>query len=155
MGEVCVVISQPWHVAYIAERMREADRQECWAWALMTPMEALTQGYEESDLCFTGLYDQEPVCMFGVCRDRQVIGNGGTIWLLGTPALETYQVSFLRYCQRYMPVLCEGLDRVGNYVDARNKKSIRWLKWLGFEVDPDPVPAGLFRLPFHKFEKAC
>ena len=42
-----------------------------------------------------------------------------------------------------------------NFVDARNMKSIRWLKHLGYAVGP-PVPFGVAGLPFHPFSMgAC
>lgn len=37
-----------------------------------------------------------------------------------------------------------------NYVDARNAVSIRWLRWLGFEIEP-AAPFGIHGLPFHRF----
>ena len=37
-----------------------------------------------------------------------------------------------------------------NHVDARNTEAVRWLGWLGFEMDP-ALPFGPDQLPFHRF----
>jgi hypothetical protein len=40
---------------------------------------------------------------------------------------------------------------VFNYVYAENKKSIKWLEWLGFKVR-DAQPIGINGANFHRFE---
>jgi hypothetical protein len=38
-----------------------------------------------------------------------------------------------------------------NYVDVRNELSIKWLRWLGFQFDPQPIPYGVWEMPFFRF----
>jgi len=132
--------------------MRKADRDEIWTAAMTTPREALERGLERSKKCYTGLYDGVPVVMFGVCENKFVMYRHGSIWLLGTDDLEKYQVSFLRYCQRFMPDLTEGFHLVENYIDSRNTKTMRWLRWLRFDIIEEPILVGEDRVPFFRFE---
>jgi hypothetical protein len=37
-----------------------------------------------------------------------------------------------------------------NWVDARNRLAIRWLRWCGFEIEA-PAPYGPHELPFCRF----
>lgn len=146
---VKVVPAEFEHVESIAKNMREADRQELWASGLVTPELALKSAIKASDKAWTGLINDEPVCMFGVSRGT-IAARIGSPWLLGTDALEMYQVPFLRRCRGYVSEMTEGFDTLINYVDARNAKSIRWLRWLGFDLE-EARPAGVFGMPFHKF----
>jgi hypothetical protein len=37
-----------------------------------------------------------------------------------------------------------------NHVDARNRRALRWLGWLGFTIEA-PAPWGVEGRPFHRF----
>jgi len=50
----------------------------------------------------------------------------------------------------YVLEMKRHFQRLENYVDARQKRSIRWLKWCGFTVE-NPKPWGTLGLPFHQF----
>ena len=55
---------------------------------------------------------------------------------------------FVRECRPYTQILNAQYDRIYNYVDARNKKAIRWLKFVGFTIDKTPYPVGPDNTPF-------
>jgi len=54
-------------------------------------------------------------------------------------------------CVKWVRRQSEKFSLLYNYVDARNVKSIKWLRWLGFQLD-EPAPYGVRGLPFHRFE---
>ena len=136
-------------VDFIARNMREADRMECAAYG-KSPYLALSEGFQCSLPCFTGMVDDRPVVMFGVVP----LGDGiGSIWLLGTDAITNeIPVAFLRWTKRLLPVLTEPLTLVCNAVDKRNVVHVKWLRWLGFTFIRE-VRLGPSDLPFYEFAR--
>lgn len=149
-GRYNVVPALLCHAQAIADNMRADDRAEIYATSLMTPMQALVASMERTPEPLTGTVDNRPVCMFGV-GPAVVLGNIGVPWLLATDELPQHWRTFLPLSQRYIANVIKDYSVLTNFVDARNSVSIRWLKWLGFDI-MESVPFGPLGLPFHKFE---
>ena len=81
-----------------------------------------------------------------------ILSGKGSPWLLGTNEIGRYALTFLRANKKYVRRMLEFYPHLENYVDARNTTSIQWLKWLGFEFDLLPVPYGVWKMPFFRFE---
>lgn len=139
------------HIEPIAADIREADRAELWAAALISSEAAMRDGLRISDFAYTGLIDGEPVCMFGV-SPASLIGGVGRPWMVGTSSLDRHAMIFLRRCRGIVGQMQGIYPLLENYVDCRNVKAIAWLKWLGFQFD-EPVLTGAFNLPFRRFER--
>lgn len=149
--EVQIVPAAPEHVALLAPVTREADRQEVWASSRSTPEQALTKGLAVSSRAWTVFFGDEVAAMWGV-SPAAILGSTGVPWLLSSPAVDRHPVTFLRHSRALVDDLHDGFPVLRNYVDARYIRCIRWLRWLGFTVEP-PVPIGVHRMPFHPFER--
>lgn len=135
----------------MAHKMRDVDKQEIWASNMSRPLEALVNSVRHSERVRTGRADGEIVCMFGVCR-QNLLGTRGAIWLLGTNLLKRHAIRFLRENKQEVVDLSQNFTIIENYCDARNKLTLRWLKWLGFTIE-EAKPYGIYNLPFHHFHK--
>lgn len=140
------------HIAPIAEKARPADIAELWAIARATPAQCLRQGLRQSANAYTGMIDDEPVCMFGA-TPYSILSGIGVPWMVGTIALDSLraQKQLLRHAR---PVL-EAMRRqfpaqLVNVVDDRNEAAKRWIAWLGFTL-LDPQPLGRDRVLFRPF----
>jgi hypothetical protein len=134
----------------LAPRMRAADVAEVWASHRLSPVQALENSLRLSSHAWAGLADGVLVCLWGACP-ASFINRIGVPWLLGSDEVEAHQTTFLR---RSLPALREmqSVYRIlKNHVDARNRASIRWLRWLGFTVHP-AQPFGPDGVAFHPFE---
>lgn len=138
------------HVAPIACRMREADRQEVMASSGATPHRALMFSIEKSSVAWTALVDGQPEVMFGV-GDLNVLTATGAPWLLGTDAVDRNFRLFLRQSVSWRGKLLDRYSVLRNFVDDRNEVSKRWLSWLGFTLS-DPMPIGVNGEMFRLFE---
>jgi len=138
------------HAEAMAPNMRQADRDEIWAASMSRPLDSLRNGVMASAHAWAGLADGEIACIFGVAPQSRLTGSGYA-WMLATPLIERHQVTFLRHCRPAINDMSRGFTYLHNYVDARNTKAIRWLRWLGFTLH-DPEPHGVMGLPFHHFE---
>ena len=132
--------------------LREADERECWATSHTHADDAVQKGFERSLLCWAGLYEEKPFCCFGVAA-ASLLGNTGVPWLLGTEDVKkaAYEVKYK--AKEYINIMLEHFDYLENWIDARNKVSIKWLKHCGFEMFETPAPYGVDGLLFHRFWK--
>ena len=137
-------------LAEIASSPRQADVDELWSAARLTPMEAMRVGQRFSS-AYIGLVDGEPVCAFGVTPISALSGLGAP-WMVGSTALDAHFRGFLRGCGPVVKAMLERWPRLANYVDVRNQRAVKWLQWLGFSILP-PVPYGHDGLLFHPFIK--
>lgn len=146
------VPAEPGHVDIIAARARAADIAELWATSRTTPRQAMERGLAASVQPWVGLFDGEPVCMFGA-SPFSILGGMGIAWMIGSDALDriSVQKALLRYSRDVVEHLQDQFPTLlYNFVDQRNEAAIRWLRWLGFEFC-DPIPYGEDGLPFLPF----
>ena len=149
MARINIVPATFQHAVYIAENVRDEDREEMWASCMQQPSRALRLGMEFSDKCLTGLIDDVPVCMWGVLSESMIF-NHGTPWMVAAKGIDDRAAVFLRHCKAPVMDLLNNYAMLENYVDARNTRSITWLKWLGFTIE-EPRPYGALKMPFHRF----
>lgn len=136
-------------VAYVAEHMREDDRNEVLASSQRSPKEALEFSFQASRDPMAGCVDGVPACIFGVA-ELSLVSDKASPWLLGTDELPKHARAFLRMSRAYVSNLKKQYAFLYNYVDVRNTNAVRWLGWLGFKIEA-PQPFGPSRLPFHRF----
>lgn len=89
------------------------------------------------------------VCMFGV---TPVDEDRGVVWLLGTDMFDKYSRLFAVKCKKVFEDVVKDYRYIFNYVHAQHDKSLRWLKWLGFDIHP-AEPVGINGEMFHFFER--
>tara|TARA_R100000655_G_scaffold71353_1_gene109719 strand:+ start:321 stop:797 length:477 start_codon:yes stop_codon:yes gene_type:complete len=148
LDKVFVRSSEPDDIDYVARHLRDADRKEIQAYVGISPIEALSKGYQHSKKCFTGMANNKPFVMFGAVP---VLEDVGSIWLLGTDQVLSNKIQFLRQSKYWLDIIHKDFPLLFNYVDARNAVHIRWLKWLGFKFINLHKSFGVEQLPFYEF----
>ena len=78
------------------------------------------------------------------------IHDNGAIWMLCTPAIHKYPITFAREAKRFIDSRTEPI--LWNVVDARNTAHIKLLKYLGFKF-LRKISFGPNQLPFIEFCK--
>ena len=149
MVDIAIRPANPDALTHIARHMRVADRQEIWAAGHRTPIQALERAARLSNQVWVGCAAGEPGAVWGVAP-ASLLGETGIPWLLGTDLIERHAVAFLRGCRGALDDLQRGFLVLRNLVDARNGLALRWLRWLGFTIEP-AVSHGPEGLPFHPF----
>ena len=128
--------------------MKPSDANEIWASHHHTPEEALTLCLDKSIFCAT-VENGNPIAMFGIYADN-IIGTEASIWMLSSEDLYKIKTRFLRNCKGFIKMMLEYYPYLHNYVDARNLKTIAWLKFLGAEIE-EAKSFGVDGLPFNHF----
>lgn len=70
--------------------------------------------------------------LFGV-DPHTLVKRVGTIWLLSTPVIYDYPVEFVVRTKELLSEIHQDYDLLTNFIDARNERHIRWLRFMGFK----------------------
>ena len=96
-GNAKIVKATIEHAGYLQHRLRPSDVRECMIHA-STPWRALHAPLRyKGAYTWTGLWKDEPVCMFGVVPFMETDDfAGATIWMLGSDVIDANIRPFLR-----------------------------------------------------------
>jgi hypothetical protein len=145
--------------ANLAPRLRAADVAELKAATGATPLEGLQSGFKVSEICMVAEIDGEVISMFGVARDDEVnkaLGLFyGNVWFLGSPESVSDAKFFMRESRAWLKTIGVYYDALGNAVDARNTKHVKWIKAMGFEFIDTFNNYGPEGHTFLRFYKTC
>ena len=108
----------------VATNLRSDDRREVVEGHGLNPMILLPLAAEEGSAVYFTVPDGKTAGLAGV-------GDGGAIWMLCTPEIERYPITFAREAKRYVDSREEPL--LWNIVDCRNTVHLKLLKFLGFK----------------------
>lgn len=139
------------HAQALVGRLRPSDVREIAAAIGGDPDAAMLRCWETSEVRWAGLVEGRVVCVFGVVRPT-ALSSWGMPWLLGSSELNRWATG-LELCRRtgeYVREMRERFDLLQNYVDVRQHRSIHWLRWSGFHVEPAEV-WGVEGRPFSRF----
>lgn len=139
----------------LAPRLRDADREELKAMDGLDTAASIRGAISASrgrveDMAFAVWIDGRLVCLFGFIP-AGALANEAHPWLLASDEVERIPSILTKQAGRYCSALLGDYPVLFNYVDARNTRSIEWLKRIGFSLQP-AEPFGVGRLPFHRFE---
>lgn len=117
----------------IADDMRQTDIDEVAASSGLSPLDALlgsvtasSSGYVVTDR------DDKPVMIFGAAPHGAP--GVGVVWMLATNGLQREAFHIAKQTRRYLAALHEQFTVLFNWIDDRNKPSMKWLEWGGFQV---------------------
>lgn len=145
-----VVNGQDHHIEAVLGRLRKADFDEVFAATGEDPDLALVNAWKNSLYRWSIVWRGEVIGVFGLTA-LSLMGETGVPWLLGTDAMAQIKRQFAIQSRTFIHKMLAVYPVLMNFVDARNTLSIKWLKWVGFELQP-PKPYGVAGMPFHRFE---
>jgi hypothetical protein len=115
-------------------------------------LKAIDDGVWASVLSCAVFFDGELACIFGLVPwQRQLFGDIGAPWLLGTDVLARNVKAMRRVAAAYLQQMLQLYPVLLNFVHAENTLAIRALRHMKFTIDP-AVPYGAHGEPFCRFE---
>lgn len=134
----------------LAPRMRKSDVEEIAASSGVEPAQALflslLAGAETHSII---AQDGEVIGMFGVVPSTDPLI--GIPWMLASDRLPEIKKEFLPQSLEWVKEVNKKFPILLNYVDKRNKKAIRWLRYLGFKFPQLVDEFGVGSKPFYEF----
>lgn len=134
----------------MALNLRGIDALEAWELHKLSPTMAVNGSLYLSHKSYAVLVDGDPVCIFGV-QPESMLGEVGIVWMLATDDIKKINKTFIRLSKPVFLDLTKEYETVYNYVHRDNKISLKWLEWLGFDIQP-VIKAGNYAAGFHKVE---
>lgn len=134
----------------MANHLRAADLTEIAEGSGRAPVEVLWHGIAGSTLAWTARIDGRIAAIFGVNCVSMLDGIGAP-WLIGTDLIDAHPRSLMRESRRYIQCMLDLYPTLRNHVHAENRKAVKWLKRVGFNVMP-AIPYGKRGALFHPFE---
>ena len=147
-GIIRVRESQLSDVEYLENRLRRSDVAELWAADHVTPKYALMESFDKSSHCFT-IENGKPIAMFGVVPDERS-QDVATAWLLASDVFKELNGRVARESKRIIDFLLTKYSLIENFVDERNKDSIKWLRFCGADMS-EPMEYGPDKMLFRYF----
>lgn len=130
--------------------MRKEDVAELRATGL-SPLGGLLDSVRQSDQPMAVVVGESVAAMFGVAP-VDILSGVGAVWMLSGYAVDMASpLVFLRRCRAELEQLLARWPKLINAIDARYVRSVRWARWLGFDVS-EPFPHGIAGVPFHFIE---
>ena len=130
-------------------RLREGDARELAALGVTDVAAKLGESITRSLWSKAYLIDGEVAALVGLAA-RSLLGDEGIPWLItGTP-VDRNKKLFLKETRAGVERMKATFPVLRNIVHAEYHQTIRWLRWLGFEISA-PVPTGPLQLPFCVF----
>lgn len=131
------------------ERLRPEDAAEVMASGGYSPVEAIIDSWAHSRETYTIRFNGQPAGMFGVAIHPAgtTLAPIGVAWLLTTPVVDKYPVTFFRESKRVVKEFASRYGLLMNFVDARYTRALLWAERLGFHVH-SPIPFGKGGEPF-------
>ena len=124
--------------ALLASGVPEHNLQEIRRVSCILPEEAIRATFDMADYRVSSWAGEDILAIWGVTR-KSMVSQDGCCWLIASCNAEKYPVAFARECKRLLGVFDEHYRHLDNFVDAGNERIIRWLDWLGFTFDAEPV----------------
>ena len=141
-------------IAFLAPKMRQADRDEIKASDNVGAVEALMTPFQykgHRTWSVVGTEEEYVIGMFGSVPtlDRDY----GVAWLLSSEELFNYKKEFIKQSPEWVDEMGKGYRYLYNWVDCRNEKSIKWLRYLGFKTIRREEQYGKGKMPFYLMMK--
>ena len=140
----------PEDVEYIIAHIRKEDADEIAAVDGGDVRGALAETPDMDKNAFVWERDGKVHAIFGV-NPVPELDRVGVIWMLATESFDEHFMVFAAACKAVVEHMIKDYEYIFNYVYVENRKSIKWLKWLGFDIRK-PEPIGVNGAEFHRFE---
>ena len=141
-------------IAFLAPKMRQADRDEIKASDNIGAAEALMTPFQYTGhrtWSVIGTDEEYVIGMFGSVPTLEP--DYGVAWLLSSDELFNYKKEFIRQSPEWVAQMGKNYKYLYNWVDCRNTKSIKWLKHLGFKEIQREEQYGKGKMPFYLMMK--
>lgn len=148
--DIIIRAPMPSDVSSLVKYMRALDIAEIEAVSGPDIHAAVREAINISAYRYTALYKSSIIGVFG-CAPLAALAGIGSPWFFGTALCSRVGISMTRYACALIEVTAWEYPHLLNYIDERQRRSVEWLRRLGFRVYP-PEPYGIEGRPFHKFE---
>lgn len=130
-GEVRIRKSVIGDVKYLAENLREADREELKLVGVECAEKAILYGFEAPEsICYTLEFKDKVVAMFGCVPMLGDANKAATLWMLSTNEVRKFPKRFMRLAKVYVEMFMGEYETLMNVIHPSNTLSMKLVKNL-------------------------
>jgi len=96
-------------------------------------VEEMASALEASLVAYAGFVDGDLIAIWGV-KSSSMVSGYGYLWMVTTKTADEHPLVLARYSRRVIDYLLNHYSLLHGFVGWKYERSIRWLKWLGFEI---------------------
>ncbi len=133
----------------IADDIRDIDALEVEITSGVAPMPGIVKSVKASCMSAVVCAGDTPLAVMGLVK-KGTLSNTGVPWLLASNTAMLHRKSFLLESPPVIQEMLNVCPNLVNWVHSDNIASIRWLRWLGFTIDP-AKPVNSNGDLFHRF----
>lgn len=132
---------------HVVRNMRNEDRRELWALSRSTPEQAVRSSIIYSSEAYVATNQGTPIAVFGAAIPA--IGGIGCPWFMGTRGVDDCAKEYITMGRKFTAHLLEQCDILSNVALAENRKTLVFLRRMGFDIhDPVVLPSGVRAVAF-------
>ena len=131
------------HVEAILANLREHDKP-LFA-SIPEPAEMLCEAIRKSSQSYVGLLNGEAVVLWGV-EARTILSDTAFMWMVTTPVVEAHPIPFVRRAAVFIRSVLAEHGQVEGTVVTSNTIAVKWVTWLGAELEEVAPGVLVFRL---------
>lgn len=131
-------------IDYVLANLCAEDRAELAASGIAEPRAMFQRAAREAGMSGAVLTAEAAPCAIWGANPR---GDGTAIvWMVGTDAFARSGRPGAALSLTVVGQMLLRFRKLENWVHVKHRRAVRWLAWLGFEIDPQPRgPGGEFR----------
>lgn len=138
------------HIKELAETAQTIDKESIRLLTGETPLQGLISSVSHSLSSETYLLDGLVAAIAGVSK-ASLLSNWACPWLIASDVIQTVPIKFWKLSKTWVMDELEQHGILSNFVYIEHDRSIRWLKRLGFTLEP-PQPIGPYGALFMRNE---
>jgi hypothetical protein len=139
-----IVPVDPLHIREMCAVLRDRERRAFERWG-GDPERRIRHEVATSFLSYAALVDDEVVALGGVKCDG-ILSDEAYVWMICSERIDAVPVAFVRGAMRAFSLVKQRFRTIYGLVAADFDRSVRWLGWMGFVLEPPVAGVRLFWL---------
>jgi hypothetical protein len=132
---VKIVEAKPMHANLVGANLSAVALFDI-AHAGVDPTRGILEELSESLVAYAGFYDDELALIWGI-KAHSLVVNHGFLWMVTTKVVEEHPFIFARHARIAVDKAMERFSILYGVVNPKAGSSLKWLKYLKFDIHPD------------------
>lgn len=137
--EITIEDTIPIHLKIMATAMLPENKDIAYR-AKTNPLKALWYNYRNSIICKSVFVNGNLCAIFGIAG--VILGEIGRPWICMTPETQDHPFRVAFRFRRELKKMLDMFPILEDYIEETNKKGIRFLELMDFQIDKNPTPIG-------------
>ena len=122
------------HCFEVGYSLRQGDMQECLDMGFEDGVQAALFAFDNYPESYTAMKGKLPIAMWGCRPAAGIISDMAYLWCMTTHFVNTHKRDILRLSSEFVGQMQTRYRVLESSVSPEYEASVRWLRWLGFQI---------------------